>query len=46
MAESPNLERGGKTVKQAFDLSHFDVNAIIRGAQLTLVGGTSHLMKP
>lgn len=26
-------------VKEAFDLSHFDVNTVIRGAQLTLVGG-------
>lgn len=28
-------------LKKAFDLSHFDINAILRGAELTLVGGTS-----
>jgi hypothetical protein len=26
-------------LKQKFDLSHFGLNAVIRGAQLTLVGG-------
>lgn len=26
-------------LKKAFDLSHFDINAILRGAELTLVGG-------
>lgn len=26
-------------LKKAFDLSHFDFNAILRGIQLTLVGG-------
>ena len=26
-------------LEEKFDLSHFDFNAIIRGAQLTLVGG-------
>jgi hypothetical protein len=26
-------------LKQAFDISHFDLNAVIRGIQLTLVGG-------
>jgi hypothetical protein len=26
-------------LKKAFDMSHFDLNAILRGAQLTLVGG-------
>lgn len=28
-------------LKQKFDTSHFDLNAIIRGIQLTLVGGKS-----
>lgn len=27
-------------LKKQFDISHFDLNAIIRGIQLTLVGGT------
>lgn len=27
-------------LKKAFDFSHFDINAILRGAELTLVGGT------
>lgn len=26
-------------LKEKFDTSHFDINAVIRGAQLTLVGG-------
>lgn len=26
-------------LKEAFDVSNFDINAIIRGVQLTLVGG-------
>jgi hypothetical protein len=26
-------------LKKAFDISHFDLNAVLRGAQLTLVGG-------
>jgi hypothetical protein len=26
-------------LKQKFDLSNFDLNAVIRGMQLTLVGG-------
>jgi hypothetical protein len=26
-------------LKKAFDLSHFDLNAVLRGMQLTLVGG-------
>lgn len=30
-------------LKKAFDLSHFDLNAVIRGVQLTLVGGMFYL---
>lgn len=26
-------------LKKAFDLSHFDINAVLRGVELTLVGG-------
>lgn len=26
-------------LKKSFDISHFDPNAVLRGAQLTLVGG-------
>lgn len=26
-------------LKKVFDISHFDINAIVRGIQLTLVGG-------
>lgn len=33
-------------IKKAFDLSHFDLNAVIRGAQLTLVGGMGHVLPP
>lgn len=42
----PKTERGlpvdidKEKLKQAFDLSHFDINAILRGAELTLVGGS------
>jgi hypothetical protein len=28
--------------QKAFDVSHFDVNAILRGVQLTLVGGKTN----
>jgi len=30
-------------LKQQFDVSHFDINAILRGMQLTFVGGTGLL---
>ncbi|KAI0018159.1 formamidase [Xylariomycetidae sp. FL0641] len=33
-------------LKEAFDFSHFDLNAIIRGAQLTLVGAHRALQNP
>ena len=45
MATADRLERRqsfdvvAEQVKRKFDTSHFDLNAIIRGAQLTLVGG-------
>lgn len=29
-------------LEEKFDLSHFDPNTVIRGAQLTLVGGEYH----
>jgi len=32
---------GEADLKRVFDVSHFDLNAIIRGFQLTLVGGVS-----
>ena len=32
-------EEDKEKLKAAFDVSHFDINAILRGAQLTLVGG-------
>lgn len=31
--------QGKEQLKSAFDISHFDLNAILRGVQLTLVGG-------
>jgi hypothetical protein len=38
--EKPKLSQEEKQkLKKAFDLSHFDINAILRGIQLTLVGG-------
>ncbi|KAI5460245.1 hypothetical protein BGZ63DRAFT_414533 [Mariannaea sp. PMI_226] len=33
-------------VKEAFDVSHFNINTIIRGAQLTLVGAHRALQNP
>lgn len=39
----PKLDAADKEkLKKAFDVSHFDLNAILRGAQLTLVGGMRH----
>lgn len=29
-------------LRQRFDISHFDLNAVIRGIQLTLVGGNNN----
>ncbi|KAI1826579.1 transmembrane protein UsgS [Xylaria intraflava] len=46
MAESENLELVKDRVKKAFDLSHFDINAVLRGAQLTLVGAHRALQNP
>lgn len=33
------VEIDKEKLKKAFDFSHFDINAILRGAELTLVGG-------
>ncbi|GAP93406.2 putative transmembrane protein [Rosellinia necatrix] len=38
MAEPTKLKLDKDKVKEAFDLSSFDLNAVLRGAQLTLVG--------
>ncbi|KAJ3575587.1 hypothetical protein NPX13_g3985 [Xylaria arbuscula] len=47
MAESDNnLTFDKDKVKDAFDLSNFDINAVIRGAQLTLVGAHRALQNP
>lgn len=35
----PRLDKA--KLKQKFDVSNFDLNAVIRGIQLTLVGGAS-----
>ena len=37
----PPIPVDTEKLKQLFDVSHFDFNAVIRGAQLTLVGGMS-----
>ncbi|KXJ89461.1 transmembrane protein UsgS [Microdochium bolleyi] len=43
----PKLDAADKEkLKQAFDVSHFDLNAILRGAQLTLVGAHRALQNP
>lgn len=31
-------------LKKAFDISHFDINAVLRGIQLTLVAGMFHAL--
>lgn len=41
MASPQQLHLDKDKLKQQFDVSHFDINAILRGMQLTLVGGTS-----
>ena len=33
------VEIDKEKLKKAFDVSHFDINAVLRGIQLTLVGG-------
>lgn len=38
--QSTPVEIDKEKLKKAFDISHFDINAILRGVQLTLVGGT------
>jgi hypothetical protein len=39
MPADEKLQVDKAKVKEAFDMSHFDLNTVIRGAQLTLVGG-------
>lgn len=46
MTEHNNLKLDKDKLKEAFDLSSFDVNAVIRGAQLTLVGAHRALQNP
>ncbi|KAI0969080.1 transmembrane protein UsgS [Xylaria arbuscula] len=46
MAEPNNLKIDKDRVKEAFDLSNFDLNAVLRGAQLTLVGAHRALQNP
>ncbi|KAF2972000.1 hypothetical protein GQX73_g1584 [Xylaria multiplex] len=46
MAGPSNLEIDKDKMKEAFDLSNFDINAILRGAQLTLVGAHRALQNP
>jgi hypothetical protein len=35
----PQIPVDKEQLKKAFDVSHFDLNAVLRGIQLTLVGG-------
>ncbi|CCC09493.1 unnamed protein product [Sordaria macrospora k-hell] len=52
MATANRLERRqsfdvvAEQVKRKFDISHFDLNAVIRGVQLTLVGAQRALQNP
>lgn len=38
--EPKPIEIDAERLKAKFDLSHFDLNAVLRGVQLTFVGGT------
>jgi hypothetical protein len=40
-SERPHIDK--EKLKKQFDISHFDINAVLRGVQLTLVGGTPGL---
>ncbi|ORY67238.1 transmembrane protein UsgS [Pseudomassariella vexata] len=40
------VPKNEEELKKAFDLSHFDLNAIIRGTQLTLVGANRAFQNP
>ncbi|KAH6652092.1 transmembrane protein UsgS [Truncatella angustata] len=46
MAEPKLSQHDKEKLKRAFDLSHFDINAILRGIQLTLVGANRALQNP
>ncbi len=39
----PEIDR--ERLRRAFDTSHFNLNAVLRGVQLTLVGGEPQLPK-
>lgn len=40
--QRPHIDKD--KLKEHFDISHFDLNAIIRGIQLTLVGGMQSII--
>lgn len=44
--QSTPVELDKEKLKKAFDISHFDINAILRGVQLTLVGAHRALQNP
>ncbi|KAK9783531.1 putative Transmembrane protein UsgS [Seiridium cardinale] len=46
MAEHKISQADKEKLKKAFDFSHFDINAILRGIQLTLVGAHRALQNP
>ncbi|KAH6989434.1 hypothetical protein BKA56DRAFT_254819 [Ilyonectria sp. MPI-CAGE-AT-0026] len=46
MAPGEGLHVDKTKIKEAFDTSHFDINTVIRGAQLTLVGAHRALQNP
>jgi len=46
MAEARIGDVDREKLKKAFDVSHFDLNAVIRGVQLTLVGAQRALQNP
>jgi hypothetical protein len=46
MSAEQRLPLDKEKLKKKFDVSHFDFNAVIRGVQLTLVGGTQPSSPP
>jgi hypothetical protein len=46
MSAEQRLPLDKAKLKKKFDVSHFDFNAVIRGVQLTLVGGTQPSSPP
>lgn len=44
--EPKSLDLDVDRLKSTFDVSHFDLNAVLRGIQLTFVGGPYSALHP